>query len=54
MEFSKVFKQKKAQTSLEYLLILAGAVIVVVVVALVLKGIAKSSGEQVSDAVPNT
>ncbi|MBI5872444.1 class III signal peptide-containing protein [archaeon] len=49
MNFRKVFKQENAQTSLEYLLILAGAVVIVVVVGFILKGIAQSGGQRIGE-----
>lgn len=44
---SKFLRKKNAQTSIEYLLILAGVILIVVIVGLLLKNIAQSSGTAV-------
>ena len=46
---SSFLKQEKAQTGIEYLLILAGVVVIVVIVGFLLKSIAQSSSETVAD-----
>ena len=53
-ELRQMLSEKKAQTGLEYLLIIAGAVVVVVIVGFVLKGAASASSQTVNDQVPLT
>jgi len=53
-ELSRLLSEKRAQTGLEYLLIIGGAVVVVAVVGFILKGAAQNAGNQVSNQVPTT
>jgi len=45
---SSFLRQEKAQTGIEYLLILAGVVVIVVIVGFLLKSIAQSSSATVA------
>ena len=45
-----MWKDEKAQTSLEYLLVLGGAVATATVVGLYLKSIPKTTGTQIEEA----
>lgn len=51
---ARMMAESKAQTGLEYLFIIAGAVLVVVIVGFVLKGAAQGAGTQVSEQTPQT
>ena len=54
MSERSIQKDSRAQTSIEYLLIIAGAVIIVLIVAFVMKSIAQSANTQVSEQAPKT
>lgn len=46
-----MLKEEKAQTSVEYLLILGGAVAAATVVGLYLKSIPKTTGEEIKESI---
>lgn len=49
MSIRKLLNDQKAQTGMEYLLLIAGAVLVVAVVSIALKNAAQGAGNTVAD-----
>ncbi|MDO8647574.1 MAG: hypothetical protein Q7R70_04110 [Candidatus Diapherotrites archaeon] len=54
MTKKSIFEESNAQTGIEYLLILAGAIIVVAVVGFILKGMAQGTNTVVNERVNST